>query len=96
MSAKEIYDELGGVWGKDCPKYKTIITWVRGCGRISTNTCREPGVRSPKSVTTNKNVDAVYGMVMRAGCVTRIQIVDTLGLRYVTFNRSLQIELKVI
>ena len=24
MSAKEIYDELGGVWGKDCHKYKII------------------------------------------------------------------------
>ena len=59
MSAKEIYDEVGGVWRKDCPKYKTIKTWVRGFGRISTNTCREPGSGHPKSVITNKNVDAV-------------------------------------
>ena len=22
MSDKEIYEELGGVWGEDCPKYK--------------------------------------------------------------------------
>ena len=43
MSAKEIYDELGGVWGKDCPKYKTIKTWAREFRRTSTNTCREPG-----------------------------------------------------
>ena len=24
MSANETYDELGGVWGKDCHKYKII------------------------------------------------------------------------
>ena len=67
MSAKEIYEELDGVWGEDCPKYKTIKTWTRELRRTRTNTCRELGVRSLKSVTTHKNVDAVYDMVMRAG-----------------------------
>ena len=49
-----------------------------------------------KSVTTHKNVDAVYDMVMSARRVTHLQIVDTLGLSYGTVNTSLQIELKGI
>ena len=43
MSAKEIYEELGGVWGEDCPKYKTTKTWAREFRRTRTNTCRELG-----------------------------------------------------
>ena len=54
MSAKEIYDELGGVWGKDYPIYKTIKTWAREFGRISTNTCRGPGSGHPKVLATTK------------------------------------------
>ena len=91
MSAKEIYEELGGVWGKDCPKYTTIKTWAREFRRTRTNTYREPGSGHQKSATTHKNVDAVYDMVMSAQRATVVQIVDALGLSYVTVNRSLQI-----
>ena len=49
-----------------------------------------------KKCTTNKNIDAVYDMVMSARRVTLVQVVDILGLRYGTVNRSLYIELKVI
>ena len=38
-----MYEELGGVWGKDCPKHKTIKTWRREFRRTRTNTYREPG-----------------------------------------------------
>ena len=48
MNAQEIYEEMGGVWGKDCPKYKTIKTWPREFRRTRTNTCREPGSRRLK------------------------------------------------
>ena len=98
MGTQEIYEELTGVWGKDYPKYTTIKTWARKFRRTRTNTCKEPGspVRSPKIVTTRKNVDAAYDMVMSARRVTLLQIVDTLGLSYGTANTSLQIELNVI
>ena len=45
MSAQEIHEQLGGVWGKDCPKHKTINTWRRDFRRTRTNTYREPIVR---------------------------------------------------
>ena len=91
MSAKDIYEELGGVWGKDCPKHTTIKTWTRKFRRIRTNTCGEPGSGHQKSATTHKNVDAVYDMVMSARRATLVQIVDALGLSYSTVNTSLQI-----
>ena len=43
MSTQEIYEELSGVWGKDCSKHTTIKTWARKFRRTRTNTCREPG-----------------------------------------------------
>ena len=96
MSAQEIYEELGGAWGKDCPKYKTIKTWVWDFRRTRTKTCREQGSGRQKSATTHENIDAVYDMVMSARRVTLVQIVDTLGLSFGTVNTSLQTELKVI
>ena len=95
MSAQEIYEELGGVLGKDCPKYKTIKTWAREFRHTRTNTCREPGSGRQKSATTHKNVVAAYDMVRTAQRVTLVQIVDALGLSYSTINTSLQIELNV-
>ena len=59
MSAKDIYEELGGVLGKDCPKHTTIKTWARKFRRTRTNTYREQGSGRPKSATTHKTVDAV-------------------------------------
>ena len=91
MSAKDIYEELGGVWGKDCSKHTTIKTWARKFRRTRTNTCREPGSGRQKSATTHKNVNSVYDMVMSARRVTLAQIVDALGLSYGTLNTSLQI-----
>ena len=96
MSAQEIYEEQGGVWGKECSKHTTIKTWARKFRRTRTNTYREQGSGRQKSATTHKNVDAVYDMVMSARRATLVQIVDALGLSYGTVNRSLQIELKVI
>ena len=82
MSAQEIHEEeLGGVWGKDGPKYKTIKTWVWDFRRSTrTKTCREQGSGRQKSATTHENIDAVYDMVMSARRGTLVQIVDTLGL----------------
>ena len=94
MSTHEIYEELSGAWGKDCPKYTTIKTWARVFRRTRTNTCRQPG-QVVKNATTNKNIDAVHDMVMSVRRVTLLQIVDTLGLSYGTVNRSLYIELEV-
>ena len=91
MGTQEIYEELTGVWGKDCPKHTTIITWLREFRRTRTNTYREPGSGRQKSATTHKTVDAVYDMVMCAQRVTLVQIVDALGLSYSTVNTSLQI-----
>ena len=96
MSTQEIYEELSGVWGKDCSKHTTIKTWARKFRRTRTNTCREQGSGRQKSATTHKTVDAVYDMVMCAQRVTLVQIVDALGLSYSTVNTNLQIELKVI
>ena len=96
MSAKDIYEELGGVWGKDCPKHTTIKTWARKFRRTRTNTCREPGSGGQKVLPSHKNVDAAYDMVTSAQQLTLVQIVDVLGLSYGTVNRSLQIGLKVI
>ena len=96
MSTQEIYEELSGVWGKDCSKHTTIKTWARKFRRTRTNTYREPGSGRQKSATTHKTVDAVYDMVMCAQRVTLVQIVDALGLSYSTVNTSLQIEFKGI
>ena len=96
MSTQEIYEELSGVWGKDCSKHTTIKTWTRKFRRTRTNTCREPQSGRQKSATTHRTVDAVYDMVIYAHRVTLVQIVDALGLSYSTVNTSLQIELKVI
>ena len=82
--------------GEGLPKHTTIKTWARKFRRTRTNTCREPGSGRQKSATTHKTVDAVYDMVMCAQRVTLVQIVDALGLSYITVNTSLQIELKVI
>ena len=84
MSAKDIYEELGGVWGNDCPKHTTIKTWAGKFRRISTNICREPGSGRQKSATTHRNVVVAYDMVMSARRVTLVQIVDALGLNYST------------
>ena len=42
-----------------------------------------------KIVTTHKNVDAVYDIVMSARRVTIVQIVDALGLGYGIVNMSM-------
>ena len=66
MSTHEIYEELSGAWGKDCPKHTTNKTWARKFRRTRTITCREPGSGRQKSATTHKNVDAAYDMMMSA------------------------------
>ena len=63
MTAQEIYEELGSVWGTDFLKYKTIITWARKFGRTRINTFRKPSqVKSgrQKVLPPTKNVDAIY------------------------------------
>ena len=69
---------------------KYMKSWVAHGGRTVLNTQQlklglgssdapgPTGVRSSKSATTNKNIDAVHDMVMSVGRVTLLQIVDTI------------------
>ena len=95
MSTHEIYEELGGVWGRTGLNTQQLKLGL-GSSDAPGPTLVENRGQVAKKCYHPKNVDAVYDMVMNARRATLVQIVDALGLSYGTVNRSLQIELKVI
>ena len=72
------YEELGGVWGKNCPKHTTINTWLGSSDAPGPILVENESGRQ-KSSTNHNNVVAAYDMVMSAPRVTLVQIVDALG-----------------
>ena len=96
MRTQEIYEELSGVWWKDCPQC-TIKIWAREFRYSRTNTCIEPGSGRQKKKCNHQRE---HRRCSQHGddCPTSDSSTDSGHIRpysYGTVNRSLHIKLKV-
>ena len=70
LSPKEIFDDMTGTLGDNCPSYSAVKFWVREFKQGRTNVFDKPRSGQPKLVTTDANVKAVNDMVMADRRVT--------------------------
>lgn len=93
--ARQIYDEMFAVYGRECPSYETVKLWKRQfrCGRTSLDD--EPRAGRPSTSTSDDKVSEVEQLVLQNRRITISEIVAEVGISYGSVNNILHDDLNM-
>ena len=95
LSSREVYEDMLGTLGRDCPSYATITKWYREfrMGYTSINDGKRSG--RPSDARSQENINRVEKLINSDRRVNIHHIGRTLGLSYGTVQRIIHDDLKL-